>query len=154
VPSGLHLFSTLPLLLFPHAKLSHSPTPKGDLMRLARITACLAFFLLYAIPSLPNKSDKLTVMGKLSRVMAIGAETSGWAIDLNPVLTVNGKQVSSLEVKFSNSKKLEALENKKVKATGTLSNAVGVETGERPVLTISSIKEIKEKPPKDNPDKD
>jgi hypothetical protein len=125
-------------------------------MRLARITACLVFFLLCAVanPSYPNKSDKLTVMGKLSRVMAIGAETTGWAIDLNPVLTVNGKQVSSLEVKFSNPKKLEALENKKVKATGTLSNAVGVETGERPVLTISSIKEIKEKPPKDNADKD
>lgn len=123
-------------------------------MRLARITACLAFLLLCAFPnsSQADKSDKLTVMGKLSRVMAIGAETSGWAIDLNPVLTVNGKQVSSLEVRSSNPKKLEALENK-VKATGTLSNAVGVETGERPVLTLMSIKEIKEKPGKD-PDKD
>jgi hypothetical protein len=124
-------------------------------MRLARISTCLAFLFLCAAPnpSQPDKSDKLTVMGKLTRVMAIGAETSGWAIDLNPVLTVNGKQVSSLEVKSSNPKKLEALENKKVKATGTLSNAVGVETGERPVLTLTSIKEIKERPAKD-PDKD
>jgi hypothetical protein len=124
-------------------------------MRLARRTTCLAFLLLCAGPNpcQPDKSDKLTVMGKLSRVMAIGAETTGWAIDLNPVLTVNGKQVSSLEVKSSNPKKLEALENKKVKATGTLSNAVGVETGERPVLTLTSIKEIKERPAKD-PDKD
>jgi hypothetical protein len=125
-------------------------------MRLARITACLVFLLIFAVPnpSQPGKSDKLTVMGKLTRVMAIGAETSGWAIDLNPVLTVNGKQVSSLEVKYSNTKKLEALENKKVQAKGTLSNAVGVETGERPVLSLSSIKEIKERPAKDNPDKD
>jgi hypothetical protein len=130
-------------------------------MRLARITACLVFLLIFAVlnpaapnPGQPGKSDKLTVMGKLTRVMAIGAETSGWAIDLNPVLTVNGKQVSSLEVKYSNTKRLEALENKKVQAKGTLSNAVGVETGERPVLTLSSIKEIKEKPAKDNPDKD
>jgi hypothetical protein len=124
-------------------------------MRLARRSTCLAFLLLCAVPNpcQPDKSDKLTVMGKLSRVMAIGAETSGWAIDLNPVLTVNGKQVSSLEVKSSNPKKLEALENKKVKATGTLSNAVGVETGERPVLTLTSIKEIKERAAKD-PDKD
>jgi hypothetical protein len=125
-------------------------------MRLARIIACLVFLLMFAIPnpSQPGKPDKLTVMGKLTRVMAIGAETSGWAIDLNPVLTVDGKQVSSLEVKYSNTKKLEALENKKVQAKGTLSNAVGVETGDRPVLTLSSIKEIKEKPAKDNPDKD
>ena len=84
-------------------------------------------------------------MGKLTRVMAIGAETSGWAIELNPVLTVDGKQVSSLEVKASNPKKLEALENKTVKAAGKLSNALGVETGQRPVLTLSSIKAVKEK---------
>jgi hypothetical protein len=125
-------------------------------MRLARITASLVFLLFSAVPNQPQpaKFEKLTVMGKLTRVMAIGAETSGWTIDLNPVLTVNGKQVSSLEVKYSNIKKLEALENKKVQAKGRLSNAVGVETGERPILTLSSIKEIKEKPAKDNPDKD
>lgn len=130
-------------------------------MRLARITPCLVFLVIFAVlnsavsnPAQPGKSDKLSVMGKLTRVMAIGAETSGWAIDLNPVLTVNGKQVSSLEVKYANTKKLEALENKKVQAKGTLSNAVGVETGERPVLNLSSIKEIKEKPAKENPDKD
>jgi hypothetical protein len=123
-------------------------------MRLARILTTLAFLLLFAVPNPSQpKSDKLMVMGKLTRVMAIGAETSGWAIDLNPVLTVDGKQVSSLEVKSSNPKKLEPLENKFVKATGKLSNAVGVETGDRPVLTLSSIKEIKERSPK-TPDKD
>jgi hypothetical protein len=123
-------------------------------MRFARLTAFLALLLFLPVPnpSQPN-SDKLTVMGKLTRVMAIGGETSGWAIDLNPVLTVAGKQVSSLEVKSSSAKKLEPLENKMVKATGKLSNAVGVETGDRPVLTLSSIKEIKEKPNK-NADKD
>jgi len=132
------------------------PLAKETPMRLARFAACLAVLLFLGSSALaqPNKSDKLTVMGKLSRVMAIGAETSGWAIDLNPVLTVNGKQVSSLEVKSPNPKKLESLENKFVKAKGTLANAVGVETGERPVLNLSSIKEIKDKPAKDNPDKD
>ena len=134
----------------------HFPLAKEIPMRLARFAACLAglLFLVSSVSAQPNKSDKLTVMGKLTRVMAIGAETTGWAIDLNPVLTVNGKQVSSLEVKSSNPKKLESLENKFVKAKGTLTNAVGVETGERPVLNLSSIKEMKEKPAKDNPDKD
>jgi hypothetical protein len=118
-------------------------------MRQARISACLTLFLL-CLTSLSAQTDKLTVMGKLTRVMAIGAESSGWAIELNPVLTVEGKQVSSLEVKVADPKKLEGLENKTVKASGKLSNAVGVETGKRPVLTISSIKAIKEKPTKDN----
>lgn len=121
-------------------------------MRSVRTVACIAlFFFCLAAPDflLSGQSDKLTVMGRLTRIMAIGGESSGWAIELNPVLTVNGKQVSSLEVKASNPKKLEALENKFVKATGKLSNAVGVETGERPVLTLSSIKPIKEKPTKD-----
>jgi hypothetical protein len=117
-------------------------------MRAVRLSACFAFLLLTAV--LPAQTDKLTVMGKLTRVMAIGGETSGWAIELNPVLTVDGKQVSSLEVKISDSKKLASLENKTVKATGTLSNALGVETGQRPVLNLSSIKAIKEKPTKDN----
>jgi|SRR5580658_383517 hypothetical protein len=117
-------------------------------MRPQRFLFCLGF-LLFLAATLPAQTDKLTVMGKLTRVMAIGAETSGWAIELNPVLTVGGKQVSSLEVKTSNTKKLESLENKTVKAVGKLSNALGVETGARPVLTLSSIKEIKEKPTKD-----
>lgn len=101
--------------------------------------------LLFAV-STPAQSDKLTVTGKLTRVMAIGAETSGWAIELDPALTVNGNQVTSIEIQYSNAQKLEALANKTVKATGKLSNAVGVETGQRPILTVSSIKPTKSTP--------
>jgi hypothetical protein len=108
-----------------------------------------AFFLLCFTPSLRAQTDKLTVQGRLTRVMAIGGETSGWAIELNPVLTVNGKQVSSMEIVYVDTKKLEAFENKTVKATGKLSNALGVETGQRPVLTLNSIKPVKEKPTKE-----
>ncbi len=118
-------------------------------MRSQRFFAVLGF-LFFLAAALPAQTDKLTVMGKLSRVMAVGAETSGWAIELNPVLTVGGKQVVSIEVKASNPKMLEALDGKTVRAVGKLSHALGVETGERPVLTISSVKEVKEKPTKDN----
>jgi hypothetical protein len=127
--------------------------PKGAFpVRLIRLipSIALALFCLATPSPTRSQSDKLTVIGKLTRVMAIGAETSGWAIELNPVLTVQGKQVSSLEVKTTNTRKLESLENKTVKATGTLSNAIGVETGQRPVLNLSSIKPIKERPTKDN----
>jgi hypothetical protein len=127
-------------------------------MRLARILVCAALVLFcLAAPNRnlcqsdksekPDKSDKLSVTGKLTRVMAIGAETSGWAVELNPPFSVNGKQVSSIEIVAADTKKLESLENKVVKATGTLSNASGVETGERPVLNVSSIKAAKHKMP-------
>jgi len=124
-------------------------------MRLARITACIALVLFCL--SAPNRitcqsdksnnSDKISVTGKLTRIMAIGAETSGWAVELNPPFSVGGKQVNSIEIVSADSKKLESLENKIVKATGTLSNASGVETGERPVLNVSSIKAAKRKMP-------
>jgi hypothetical protein len=54
-----------------------------------------------------------------------------------------------MEIVYVDTKKLEALENKTVKATGTLSNVTGIETGQRPVLNLTSIKQVKEKPAKE-----
>lgn len=124
-------------------------------MRFARVTVCavLVLFSLAApicTPAQSNKSDgsdKISVTGKLTRVMAVGAETSGWAVELNPPFSVNGKEVNSIEIVVVDSKKLEPLENKIVTAKGTLSNASGVETGERPVLNVTSIKLAKHKAP-------
>ena len=121
-------------------------------MRLARVVVCVALVLFCLAapnrnPCQTDKSDKLSVTGKLTRVMAIGAETSGWAVELDPPLTVNGKDVKSIEIVVVDSKKLESLENKIVTAKGSLSNATGVETGERPVLNVSSIKVAKRKIP-------
>lgn len=84
-----------------------------------------------------------TVSGKLGRVMAIGGESTGWAIQLDSETMIEGKQVDSLEVDYSNTARLEKLADKHVKATGTLSHRRGVETGERLVLVVSSIKEVK-----------
>jgi hypothetical protein len=134
---------------FSSAKLSPRNANQGATMRLARFIALSALFLFAFTPLEAQKSDKITIQGKLSRVMAIGAETSGWAIELNPVLTVHEKQISSMEIVYVDTKKLEALENKTVKATGTLSNVTGIETGQRPVLNLTSIKQVKEKPAKE-----
>lgn len=124
-------------------------------MRFVRITVCAVLVLFGLVapirnPAQSNKSDnsdRITVTGKLTRVMAIGAETSGWAVELNPPFSVGGKEVSSIEVVVADSKKLESLENKIVTAKGSLSNASGIETGERPVLNVSSIKLAKHKAP-------
>jgi hypothetical protein len=90
-----------------------------------------------------QKEQKLAVTGKLVRQMAIGAESTGWAIEFDPAITIEDKQVHSLQVSYSNSSKLEKLENKQVKASGKLGHKQGVETGQQPVLEISSIKEVK-----------
>jgi len=84
-----------------------------------------------------------TVTGTLGRVMAIGGESTGWAIQLDSETSIDGKRVDSLEVDYSNSERLEKLADKHVKATGTLSHRHGVETGERLVLVVSSMKEVK-----------
>jgi heat shock protein HslJ len=86
-------------------------------------------------------AQKITVTGKLTRVMAIGGESTGWAIQLDSEVAVEGKQVSSIEVYSRKTKTLEKLENKRVAATGSLSHRQGVETGEQIVLEISSIAE-------------
>ena len=112
-------------------------------MRSALIGIGLA--LLFLCISLPaeTRAPKMTLTGKLTRAMAIGAETTGWAVELESETTIDGKQVHSIEVAYPDSKKLEKLENKRVKAIGRLSHRHGVETGDRLVLDISSIKEAK-----------
>jgi hypothetical protein len=90
-----------------------------------------------------SPEPKFSVTGKLVRVMAIGGESTGWAIELNPAITEGEKQVSSLQVRYRRAGKLEKLANKQVKATGKITNRQGVETGAQPVLEISSIKEVK-----------
>jgi heat shock protein HslJ len=91
-----------------------------------------------------SKEQPLSVTGKLSRAMAIGGESTGWTIELDSATTIDGKEVSSIEVAYRKSKTLERLANKRVKAVGKLSHRHGVETGDRSVLEISSIVEIKD----------
>ena len=70
--------------------------------------------------------------------MAIGAESTGSAIEM-----IGDKQVNSIQVRYRSAGKLEKLTNKQVRASGKLVRRKGVETGEQPVLNISSIKEAK-----------
>lgn len=93
-----------------------------------------------------SPEPKLTVTGKLVRVMAIGGESTGWAIEMDPAITLGDKQIGALQVRYRSTSKLEKLENKRVKATGKITRQRGVETGAQPVLDISSIKEAASTP--------
>jgi hypothetical protein len=53
--------------------------------------------------------------------------------------------VHSIEISYEDAQKLERLKDKRVNATGKLTHKHGVETGDRPVLEVSSIQESKTK---------
>lgn len=84
------------------------------------------------------------VTGKLVKMMAIGGESSGWAIDLDNEGSFGGNPMKSIEVE-GKVKKFEKLENLKVTASGTIVHKQGVETHDRVVLLVDKIKEWKPK---------
>ena len=111
------------------------------------VTATLLGFVAGCFPARtaaqgPPVTGSVEVTGKLTKVMAIGAETTGWAIELESEQSFGGKPVHSIEVE-GKTKKLEKLENKKVTASGVIVHQSGVESKDRIVLQIEKIKEWK-----------
>jgi hypothetical protein len=114
-------------------------------MYLIRVVVCFIFLVFVSSFPLDGKSKKLTVLGTLTEEKVIDSNTAGWTIQLNPVIMVDGQQITWLEVKSSNPEKLEPLEDKFVQATGKLTFISSTDAGACPVLELSSIKERKEK---------
>jgi len=119
--------------------------------RIRILTAAIGFFVALGIllvqptvHSQQSQQDDITITGKLSRVMAIGGESTGWSIHLDHPTTIEGKEVNSLEIDYAKTKKLEKLVDKEVKASGKIAHRHGVETGERLVFEISSIRDVKQ----------
>jgi heat shock protein HslJ len=110
-------------------------------MRVSRLGTGLAILILCFFSQAEAKQQKTTVTGTLTRVMAMGGESTGWAIQFDAETTIDGKQFHSVEVESHKLQKLERLENKHVTATGVLTHRQGVETGERTILVTSSMKE-------------
>jgi len=80
--------------------------------------------------------------GKLVKVMAAGAETTGWAIQFEDEMSFGGKPTHTIEVD-GDVKKLGKLENKKVTAKGTIVHRSGVESKDKMVFVVEKIKEWK-----------
>jgi len=113
-------------------------------MRIAQV-GVLIVVLSCVCPHAVTQEQKMTVTGKLVRVAAIGGESTGWAIQFDSEITIDGKHANSVEVDYPQTEKLDKLENKHVEATGKLSRRHGVETGDRPVLDVSSLTEAKDR---------
>jgi len=112
-------------------------------MRIALLSASLILAFACVCLNAQPREPEITVTGKLVRVMATGGESTGWAIDFESPTDIGGRRVDSIQVRYRSAGKLEKLENKSVKASGKLTYRQGVETGEQPVLDVSSIKEAK-----------
>src|SRR5262245_47173570 len=110
-------------------------------MRTARY---LVYFLVIAILALTVRADespapkKITITGKLTRVIGIGGETTSWALQLKRQITLEGKKMDSIEISGP-VEKFEKLNDQRVRARGTLTHQKGVERGEYLVLEVSSI---------------
>lgn len=111
-------------------------------MRIARLGLTLGLALFCACSQAQEQAHKITVTGELGHVMGMGGETTGWAIQLDSATIFDGKQVHSVEVDAPQTATLEKFENKRVTATGTISHQQGVETGQRSILEISSIRAV------------
>jgi len=109
-----------------------------------RLAIVLALFCAY-LP-LHARARHLIVTGRLTQLDT----DSTWAIQLNPVITVDGRQVSFLVITTPNPQKLEPLQNELVQAAGTFSTVNTGHTGDCPALRLSSVRSVKY----NNPDKD
>lgn len=84
----------------------------------------------------------ITVTGKLVKIVAIGGETTGWAVDLDSPLEVDGKKLNRIEID-PNGKKIGGFNNKRVEVLGTLLKRSGIERKEYWVVMVNKIQEIK-----------
>ena len=86
----------------------------------AGTAAILVLFCLCIHAETPSR--KIAVTGTLSRALAIGAESTGWIVQLDSETTIDGKPVSSIQV--SESRKPERLESLNTSTSGSLANSI------------------------------
>jgi autotransporter adhesin len=106
-------------------------------MGLVMVCACLRI----AAQGTPVEGT-VEATGKLVKVMAVGTETTGWAIQFEDEVSFGGNGVHSIEVD-GDTKKFGKLENKKVTVKGMIVHRSGVESKDRMVFVVQKIKEWK-----------
>src|SRR5262245_9322424 len=100
-------------------------------MRIARLSIGLILAVATIHLQAQQPGHKITVTGKLVSVMAIGGESTGWAVELESAATIDGKRMNSIQISYPKPDKLEKLRDKRVSATGQVIHRHGVETGEQ-----------------------
>lgn len=106
-------------------------------MGLVMVSACLRT----AAQGTPVEGT-VEATGKLVKVMAVGAETTGWAIQFEDEVSFGGKGTHTIEVE-GNVKNFGKLVNKKVTVKGTIVHRPGAESKDRMVFVVERMKEWK-----------
>jgi hypothetical protein len=97
-----------------------------------------------------NDPQKIKLIGTLHRAMAIGAESTGWIVQVDSQAIIDGKPISSIEVNYEKKPdELEKFDNKRVRIAGKVAYRHGVERGVQSYIEINSIKPAK--PGEDKP---
>ena len=111
-------------------------------MRVAR-ASMYVILVLCCVSLRADESDpqKVTLVGTIHRAVAIGAESTGWMVQVDSETVIDGKPISSIEVSDTRKpKQLEDFDNKRVKIAGKVVYRHGVETGVQPYIEITTIK--------------
>ncbi len=116
-------------------------------MKIFRTATALLLLVVAASTPAQTSPEKIKITGKLVRMMAIGGESTGWAVQLDEPTPFEGKELRSVLVKFNDPKEGEKYVDKKVKVKGTIAHHHGVETGDTVVIDVESIKKLKEPKP-------
>ena len=115
-------------------------------MRIARVLVGLLAFTSWAsvVASAQeaHPQKKITVVGRLTRLMSMGAETTGWSLELRHGITLEGKKMKSIEISGP-AEEFEKLNDRRVRAKGTLIHRTGIERADHLVLEVSSINAVK-----------
>jgi hypothetical protein len=84
--------------------------------------------------------EEVTVTGTLVMIAAIGGETTGWGIELDSPLTIEGKTLHVIEIDMMGKKiNLLAFKGDNVKVIGNLVKRHGIERGEYWVIEVRTF---------------
>ncbi len=111
-------------------------------MRLWTIGMICLLMVSYGYSQEKGGGRMITITGKLVKIVAIGGETTGWAVDLDSSLEVDGKRLNRIEID-PNGNKIDHFNNKRVEIIGALKKRSGIERKEYWVILVDKIQEIK-----------
>jgi hypothetical protein len=98
---------------------------------------CVAIFAAAAFAD--SVPETLQLSGTVRQVMAVGGETTGWALVLDFETAVGGKIFKEIELD-PGSANMQPYKGERAVVTGTLKEKTGVERGKYMVLLVKSIK--------------
>ena len=92
------------------------------------------------VPIPPKAPEaRCTVTGKLTRQMAIGGETLGWAVYMDRPREIGGTTLTHIEIDPAGNK-VDDFADRRVEISGTLEKRSGIERGEYWVIVVDKIR--------------